>query len=101
MIKNKLRDNFPTTKKEAENFDVEIRDAKGIFKIFEPKDATSLESIKDSINEVNNFLIKNGYDIVSVQKFIDNDYNYESSNNIVSLSKHGFLESFVLFIEKE
>ena len=101
MAKNKLRDNFPSTKKEAEKFDVEIRDEKGVFKIFETKDATSLDSVKDSVREVNSFLIKNGYDIISVQQFIDDDFNYESSDEVVSLSKHGYLESFVLFIEKE
>jgi hypothetical protein len=101
MVKNKLRNNFPTTIEEAQDFDVEIRDEKGVFKIFVPNDVTSLNSIKDSVNEVNIFLIKNGYDIISIKQFIENDFDYESSNDIVSLSKHGYLQSFVLFIEKE
>jgi hypothetical protein len=101
MIKNLLRNNFPTTIEEAKNFDVEIRDEKGVFKIFVPNDPTSLNSIKDSVNEVNIFLVKNGYDIISVKKFIENDFYYESSDNILLLGKHGYLESFVLFIEKE
>lgn len=101
MVKKKLRDNFPKTSAEAQNFDVIIRDEKGVFKIFEPSDATSLDVIKVSVNEVNSFLIKNGYDVIPVKQFVDDDFYYESSDEVVSLSKHGYLESFVLFIEKE
>ncbi len=97
----KLRDNFPNTKEEAHKLNVEWRDVKGIFKIYEPKDPTSLISIEESINEISDFLVKNGYDPIPNKKFIDNDFYYESPDEIVSLNKHGYIEAFMLFIERE
>lgn len=96
----KLRDNFPETKEEAKNFDVEIRD-EGVFKIFELDDSSSLASIEKMINEANEFLAKNGYKPIPPIEFIKNDFSYESEDEIVSLDKHGYLEEFVLFIERE
>lgn len=97
----RLRDNFPTTKEDAKRFDVEIRDEVGVFKVFEIDDFSSLASLEKTINKVNEFLIKNGFDSISPIEFIKNDFKYESDDEIVSLSKHGYLEEFVLFIERE
>lgn len=91
-----LRDNFPKTKEEAKKFDVEIRDAIGIFKIFEHN-----ETIEKTINEVNTFLVKNGYDRISIDEFLANENSYISEDEIVSLSLHSYKEALVLFVEKE
>ncbi|MCK0190455.1 hypothetical protein [Arenibacter sp. F20364] len=96
-----LRDNFPTTKEDAKSFDVEIRDEIGVFKVFELEDSSSLASLEKTIIKVNEFLVKNGFDSISPIEFIKNDFNYESEDERVSLSKHGYLEEFVLFIERE
>ncbi|WP_339655342.1 hypothetical protein [uncultured Maribacter sp.] len=97
----RLRDNFPRTKDEANSFYVEIRDEVGVFKVFEIDDFSSLTSLEKTINNVNEFLVKNGFDSISSIEFIKNDFSYESVDEIVSLSKHGYLEEFVLFIERE
>jgi hypothetical protein len=97
----KLRDHFPTTKKEAKNFNVELRDADGVFKIFELDDASTLASIEKTIIGANEFLKTNGYAAISPIEFIKNDFVYESEKEVVSFSKHGYLEAFVLFIERE
>jgi len=92
----KLRDNFPKTAEEAKLFNVEIRDELAVFKIFEGK-----ETMEATVSDVNVFLEKNGYDQIDISKFIENEYNYESEDEIVSLSTHGYIEALVLFIEKE
>ncbi len=97
----KLRDNFPSIKEDAKSFDVEINDEIGVFKVFEIDDFSSLASLEKTINSVNKFLIKNGYDSISPIEFIKNDFSYESDDEIVSLGKHGYLEEFILFIERE
>lgn len=97
----KLRDNFPTTKEGATKLDVEFRDKVGVFKIFEPEDNHSLSAIEKMIHQVNAFLGKNGYDSISAIEFVKNDFTYESTDEIVSLSPHGYLEEFVLYIERE
>tara|TARA_R110002050_G_scaffold257504_1_gene396683 strand:- start:306 stop:1016 length:711 start_codon:yes stop_codon:yes gene_type:complete len=97
----RLRDNFPTTKEEAKSFDVKIRDEVGVFKEFKLEDSSSLASLEITIIKVNEFLVKNGFDSISPIEFIKNDFSYESADEIVSLSKHGYFEEFVLFIERE
>lgn len=92
----KLRDNFPKTAEEAKNFDVKIRDELAVFKIFEGK-----ETMEATVSDVNVFLAKNGYDQIDISKFIENEYSYESADEVVSLSLHGYVEALVLFIEKE
>ncbi|EDM44954.1 hypothetical protein SCB49_02499 [unidentified eubacterium SCB49] len=97
----KLRDNFPTTKEDSKSFDVEFRDEVGVFKVFQSEDNHSLSAIEKMIDQVNTFLKKNGYDSISPIEFVKNDFSYESDDEIVSLSKDGYLEEFVLFIERE
>lgn len=97
----RLKDNFPRTKDEAKIFEVEFRDEVGVFKIFQPEDNYSLSAIEKMIHQVNTFLDKNGFDSISPIEFVKNDFSYESDDEIVSLSKHGYLEEFVLFIERE
>ncbi|MEO9480264.1 MAG: hypothetical protein ABJO28_11215 [Maribacter dokdonensis] len=97
----RLRDNFPTTKEDAKRLDVEIRDEVGVFKVFEIDDFSSLASLEKTVINVNEFLVKNGFDSISPIEFIKNDFSYESDDEIVSLNKHGYLEEFVLFIERE
>jgi hypothetical protein len=92
----KLRDDFPKTAEEAKNFDVEIRDELAVFKIFEGK-----ETMEATVSDVNVFLAKNGYDQIDISKFIENEYSYESADEVVSLSLQGYVEALVLFIEKE
>lgn len=92
----KLSDNFPKTDEEAKIFDVEIRDELAVFKIFEGK-----ETMEATVSEANVFLAKNGYDQIDIPKFIENEYRYESEDEIVSLSPHGYIEALVLFIKKE
>ncbi len=92
----KLRDNFPKTAEEAKIFDVEIRDELAVFKIFEAN-----ETMEATVSDVNVFLAKNGYDPINVSKFIENEYRFESEDEIVSLSTHGYIEALVLFLEKE
>lgn len=97
----KLRDNFPYTKKQAEKLGVEIRDAVGVFKVFKIDDPSSLAALEKTINEVNRFLEKNGYESISAIDFIKNDFDYESENRIVSLGADGYENSLVLDIETE
>ncbi|WP_264520923.1 hypothetical protein [Flavobacterium sp. N1994] len=92
----RLRDNFPNTREEAKVFDVEIRDELAVFKIFETK-----KTMEATVAEVNSFLEKNGYDQINISEFIENEFRYESEDEIVSLSPHGFIEALVLFIERE
>jgi hypothetical protein len=92
----RLRDHFPNNSYEAKAFDVEIRDSLGVFKIFEEK-----ESMEVTVADVNSFLIKNGYDQISILKFIENEFSYNSEDGIVSLGLHGYIEALVLFIESE
>lgn len=96
-----LRDNFPITKEDATKQGVEFRDTVGVFKIFQPEDNHSLSAIDKMIQQVNAFLAKNGYDSISPIEFVKNDFYYESTDEIVSLSQHGYLEEFVLSIERE
>lgn len=97
----RLRDNFPITKEDATKQGVEFRDEVGVFKIFQPKDNHSLSALEKMIQQVNAFLTKNGYDSIRPIEFVKNDFYYESTDEIVSLSPHGYLEEFVLFIERE
>lgn len=97
----RLRDNFPKTKEQAKTFNVELDHANCIFKIFDINDSSSLTSIDNTMKNVNQFLADNGYEPISVIDFIKNDFNYESEDEIVSLSRHGYLEKFVLFISNE
>ncbi|WP_282118178.1 hypothetical protein [Maribacter aquivivus] len=97
----RLRDNFPITKEEAKSFDVEFRDEVGVFKIFQTEDNHSLAAVEKMIYHVNEFLSENDYNSISPIEFIKNDFSYDSDDEIVSLSKHGYLEEFVLFIERE
>jgi len=92
----RLKDNFPNTKEEAIKFGVIIRDAKGVFKIFEHN-----KNIERTINSVNLFLLKNGYNQISVDAFVKNDYSFESNDKIITLSLHGYQEALVLFLERE
>lgn len=96
-----LRQNFPTTKEDAIKQGVVFRDEVGVFKIFQPEDNHSLSAIEKMLQQVNAFLAKNGYDSISPKEFVKNDFYYESTDEIVSLSPHGYLEEFVLFIERE
>ena len=97
----KIRENFPRNKEEALSFDVNIRDSNGVFKVFEYEDPSSLASLEKTIKEANEFLVKNGYEPISPIEFIKNDFDYKSSDEVVSFSRHGYLESFVLFIERD
>lgn len=92
----RLRDSFPKSKEEAKVFDVEIRDELSVFKIFDTR-----ETMEATVDDVNTFLEKNGYNQINIPKFIENEYRYESEDEIVSLSPHGYLEALVLFIERE
>lgn len=94
----KLKDYFPQTEKEAEKFDVVLQDKSTVFKIFKPENNSTLAAIEKTVNEVNTFLEKNGFKTISVIDFVKNDFNYESEDEVVSLSKHGYLEEFVLFV---
>jgi len=96
-----LRKNFPTTKEDAIKQDVVCRDKVNVFKIFQLEDNHSLSAIEKMILQVNAFLAKNGYDSISPIEFVNNDFYYESTDEIVSLSQHGYLEEFVLSIERE
>lgn len=91
----KLRDSFPKTKEEAKSFEVEFKDEFTLFKIFETTD-----SIETTVLEVNLFLLKNGYEEINLFNFIEDEFNYDSSDELVSLSPHGYMEALVLFIEK-
>lgn len=57
------------------------------------------ESIKDMLVEVNDFLISNGYDEIDFDEISKDVYTYERFP--ISLSPHGYLEEFVLFINRE
>jgi hypothetical protein len=97
----KLRENFPKTKQEAKNFNVDFEHINTVFKVFIPDDPSTLISLEKIIIEINDFLVKNGYEAISPIDFIKNDFYYESEDEVVSISKHGYLESFVLFISNE
>lgn len=92
----RLRDNFPNNTEEAKFFDVEIRDELAVFKIFEAR-----ETMVATVSEVNDFLENNGYDQINISKFIENEFCYQSSDEVVSLSLNGYIEALVLFVERE
>jgi hypothetical protein len=91
----KLRDKFPKTQNEASKFGAHIKDSCTVFKIFE-----IVEPISEVKNQINSFLLENGYEVIPFAK-LDSEYSYDSDDDIVSLSLHGYEESFVLFISKE
>ena len=95
----KLRDCYPKNKEEAIKLDVEFFDVETVFKIFESED--SLEGIKTATIAANFFLIANGYEEINLAKFIEDDFNYESQDAVVSLGKHGYIAGLVLFVKKE
>lgn len=92
----KLRDNFPKTTQEARVFDMEFKYGIGVFKNFKNND-----KIEKTVNDVNEFLVKNGYDKVPLVKFLLDENSYISEDEVVSLGLHEYQEALVLFIENE
>ncbi|MDO6598450.1 nucleotide pyrophosphohydrolase [Oceanihabitans sp. 2_MG-2023] len=85
-----IKTNFPKTDEEAKKYGGFLQH-KGVFcKTFI---AVNLE---ESVNNINNFLIKNRYKPVPVE-FLDSDMSYE--DDVISISPHGYKEEFVLFIK--
>jgi hypothetical protein len=97
----KLRDHFPITKLQAKKFNVEFEHFNTVFKVFIPDVSSTLTSLEKTIIEINDFLVKNGYKAISPIAFIKNDFHYVSQDEIVSISRHGYLEGFVVFISNE
>lgn len=91
-----LRFNFPDSKDDAKKYGVEFSNNDTVFKVFNHN-----LNIDQTVKDVNDFLVKNGYEQVPIKEFINNDYSFESSDEILSLGKHGYIEALVLFISRE
>ena len=89
----KLRDNFPTNENEASMFGGFMNYETCFCKIFDFKN-----SLEHTLIEINLFLKQNRYDTVGIND-LDEEFNYE--NEFLSISKHGYQEQLVLFIDKE
>jgi NTP pyrophosphatase (non-canonical NTP hydrolase) len=88
-----LREYFPSTNKGAKLYGGFLHHRDCFCKIFSMKN-----SLSESLLEINNFLELNGYDIVKEEDF---DEFYTLENEPVSISKHGYQDQFVLFIERD
>lgn len=88
-----LREFFPNTNKGASLYGGFLQYENCFCKLF---DMTN--DIEDSIKVINEFLDINGYETFTY-KDLDETYHYE--NGPVSISPHGYLEQFVLFINRD
>ncbi|ALJ05187.1 hypothetical protein APS56_08645 [Pseudalgibacter alginicilyticus] len=88
-----LAKKFPKNNEEAKNFGGFLVNANQFCRSFESK-----TSLKTTIDEVNLFLLSNGFEPIHYESF-DIELGYDK--NGVSLSKHGYLEELVLFILKK
>ena len=88
-----LREKFPNTDNEAKLYDGFLTNINQFSKVF-----NFSNSLNESLIPINLFLTNNGYD-----KIIEKDFNenFEFENELVSISKHGFNEELVLFINRE
>lgn len=89
-----LRDYFPNSDEGSKIYGGFMPDLTLFCKTFPAK-----ESIKEMLVEVNDFLISNGYDEINSNEISKDVYTYEKFP--ISLSPHGYLEEFVLFINRE
>jgi NTP pyrophosphatase (non-canonical NTP hydrolase) len=88
-----LREFFPNTNKGASIYGGFLHHENCFCKLF---DMTN--DIEDSIKVINEFLDINGYETFTF-KDLDETYHYE--NGPVSISPHGYLEQFVLFLNRD
>ncbi|MBL4587179.1 MAG: hypothetical protein JKX84_09015 [Flavobacteriales bacterium] len=96
-----MRDCFPTNKVEADPFGVSMYDDLTVFKIYDADETVEMtQRLWEVVNRINHFLGKNGYEPIPYNE-IDRDaeYNYDSPDGLVSLGKHGYNDSLVLFIK--
>jgi NTP pyrophosphatase (non-canonical NTP hydrolase) len=88
-----LRDNFPNTKIEANKYNGFLNHINQFCIIFNfDKD------LKTTLETINKFLNTNGYESINLNQ-IDEVFSFE--NELLSLSKHGYNEELVLFINRE
>jgi NTP pyrophosphatase (non-canonical NTP hydrolase) len=88
-----LREFFPHTNIGASLYGGSLLHENCFCKFFDMKD-----SLAESIKDINVFLDKNGYELVTSNDF-DETNTYE--NDPVSISPHGYQEQFVLFINRD
>jgi len=88
-----LREFFPSTDKAASLYSGFLHYQNCFCIIFDMKD-----SFAESINEINIFLEKNGYQIVTENDF-DETNTYKKSP--VSISPHGYQQQFVVYIDRD
>lgn len=85
-----IKTNFPKTEEEAKKHGGFLLHKGVFFKTFKG------DTLEESVNNINNFLIKNRYKPVPVE-FLDSVMSYE--DEVISISPHGYKEEFVLFIK--
>jgi NTP pyrophosphatase (non-canonical NTP hydrolase) len=88
-----LREFFPSTNEGATIYEGFLQNTNCFCKIFDIK-----TSISETINDISDFLVKNGYDEVKLEMFDDNNTYKESP---VTIAHHGYQEQLVLFIERD
>jgi len=86
-----IKTNFPKTEEEAKKHGGFLMHKSVFCKTFIG------DTLEESVNNINNFLIKNRYKPVPVE-FLDSDMSYE--DEAISISPHGYKEEFVLFIKE-
>ncbi len=91
-MKRPLKETFPANNNEAEKYGGFMYYDTCFCKIFNFND-----TFENVLKTINIFLKKNDYQEVEINKF-DEEYYFE--NDILSISKHGYQEELVLFINK-
>lgn len=86
-----IKTNFPTNNIEASKYGGFMHSEKFFCKIFD-----FIESPEKSLDIINDFLLENGYE--KVEK-LDEELSFE--NSCFSISKHGYQEQLVLFINRD
>jgi hypothetical protein len=92
-MKITLRNSFPINEDEASKFGGFMHYETCFCRIFDFEN-----SPEKTLIVINSFLKQNGYDGVNISD-LDEEFSFE--NDLLSISKHGFKEQLVLFINKD
>jgi NTP pyrophosphatase (non-canonical NTP hydrolase) len=88
-----LRDYFPSTNEGAAVYGGFLNDDNSFCRTFSLKG-----DLKESIKEINVFLLENGYEQATTDQF---DETNSYTNSPVTITPHGYEEEFVLFISRD
>jgi NTP pyrophosphatase (non-canonical NTP hydrolase) len=89
-----LRDYFPSSDEGAKIYGGFLMDSNLFCKTFPSKN-----NLNKALVDINNFLTTNGYDPTVIDEINDQFYTYDQ--HPISISPHGYLEEFVLLIDRE